>query len=143
MNRFLLTAAAAATFVAGGTLFAQNAIQATVPFEFYVGKALMPAGTYRIAPCSTGSPVVMVRHCSEGIAAMHLTLRTGTQPKDTGVLVFHKYGDKYYFLNEVQGLPASGNLTLPISETEKSVQAEQAMVRTYEEVIVPKPEKPQ
>lgn len=143
MNRFLLAAAVTASLFAGGTLFAQNMIEVTVPFDFYVGKAVMPSGTYRIAPCSVGSPIVVVRHCTEGIAAMHMTLPAGTVPKNTGALVFNKYGEKQYFLKEVQGLSGSGNLTLPTSKLEKSIRAENAQVRTYEEVTVPKPETPQ
>ena len=141
MNRFLLAAATAATFLAGGTLFAQRAVRATVPFDFYVGQKMMPAGTYDLAPCSTTTPnVLKVQHCAEGIAVLHLMHPSGTQPKETGVLVFHRYGEKY-FLNEVQGLRGA-NMMLPVGPLEKSVQTENAQVRTYEEVTIPKPEEP-
>ena len=142
MNKFFLAAAGIASVFAGGTLVAQNMIEVTVPFDFYVGKAAMPSGTYRIAPCSAGSTIVVVRHCTEGIAALHTTLPTGTEPKNTGVLVFNKYGEQY-FLNEVQGLPGSGNLTLPVSKLEKSLRAEKAQVRTVEKITVPEPAPPQ
>lgn len=144
MKRFILIAVAVVTFFTAGMLLAQNTLQATVPFDFYIGSKAMPAGTYRIAPCPRhgSGHILQVQHCSEGIAAMHLTFPSGTKPETTGKLIFHRYGDEYY-LSEVKGLPVSGNLMLPVSEREKSLQEEQATVRTYETVEIPKPLPPQ
>lgn len=142
MNRLLLAAATAATFLAGGTLLAQESVRATVPFDFYVGSKAMPAGTYDLTRCSTTTPhILKVQHCTEGIAVLHLMHPSGTQPTETGVLVFHRYGEKY-FLNEVQGLRGA-NMMLPVGPLEKSLQTENAQVRTFEEVTIPKPEQPQ
>jgi len=116
-----------------GSLFAQQSVQATIPFDFHVGNSeVMPSGTYRIAPCSTN--VVVVRNCNSGIAVLQVT-----QPgenKDQGKLLFHKYGDKY-FLSEVQGL-ASGGIVVPMTNNEKKVKAEKASVTTSETITVPK-----
>jgi len=135
MKTLRMTLAVAGLFLAG-PLFAQQGVQATVPFSFYVGNSqLMPSGTYRITPCSAHA--VVVRHCDEGVAVMHLTRPNDKESKEKGKLVFHKYGDKY-FLSEVQGPSLSTGLVLPVAKNEKKAQDEMATVRTFETITVPK-----
>ena len=118
--------------------FAQQGVQATVPFGFYVGDSqLMPSGTYRITPCNINNTAVVVRNCNEGVAAVHLTQPTDKQSKDQGKLVFHKYGDMY-FLSEVQGPGLTTNMALPVAKNEKKLQEDKATVTTFETVTVPK-----
>ena len=135
MKTLKMTLAVAGLCLAG-PLFAQQAVQATVPFSFYVGNSqMMPSGTYRITPCASNA--VVVRNCNEGVAAMHLTQPTDKQSKDQGKLVFHKYGDMY-FLSEVSGPSLSTGLVLPMGKNEKKVQEEKATVTTFETITVPK-----
>ena len=137
MKTLRMTLAVAGLFLAG-PLFAQQGVQAKVPFSFYVGNSeLMPSGTYRITPCSANA--VVVRHCDEGVAVMHLTRPSDKESKEKGKLVFHKYGDKY-FLSEVQSPSLSTGLVLPVAKNEKKVQDEMATVRTFETITVPKAE---
>ncbi len=136
MKTLRMTLAVAGLFLAG-PLFAQQGVQATVPFSFYVGNSqVMPSGTYRITPCNNNTAVV-VRNCNEGVAAFHLTQPTDTKSKDNGKLVFHKYGDMY-FLSEVQGPGITTNLILPVAKNEKKLQEEKATVTTFETITVPK-----
>lgn len=138
MKTLRMTLAVAGLFLAG-PLFAQQTVQATVPFSFYVGNSqLMPSGTYRITPCSVHA--VEVRNCNEGVAVLHLTLPGDKTKKDKGKLVFHKYGDKY-FLSEVKSPSLSTDLVLPVAKNEKKVQDEMATVRTFETITVPKEDK--
>ena len=137
MKSLRITLAVAGLFLAG-PLFAQQGVQATVPFGFYVGDSqLMPSGTYRITPCNINNTAVVVRNCNEGVAAFHLTQPTDAKNKDNGKLVFHKYGDMY-FLSEVQGPGLTTNLVLPVAKNEKKVQEDKATVTTFETVTVPK-----
>ena len=126
MKTLRMSLAMAGLFLAG-SLFAQQSVRATIPFDFHVGNSeVMPSGTYQIAPCSTN--VIVVRNCNSGVAVLHVT-QTG-ETKDQGKLVFRKYGDKY-FLSEVQGL-ASGGLVVPVTKNEKKIKTEMASVTTSE-----------
>lgn len=137
MKTLRMTLAVAGLFLAA-PLFAQQSVQATVPFSFFVGNSqLMPSGTYRITPCSANA--VVVRNCNEGVAVFHLTQPSDKDLKEKGKLVFHKYGDKY-FLSEVKGPALSTGLVLPVAKNEKKVQDEMATVRTFETITVPKVE---
>ena len=134
MKRLLVSAAAVVSFFAAGTLFAQR-IQATVPFDFYVGQAAMSAGTYDFERCSSNA--VVVRSCTTGNAVLHYASLGVSDPLATGKVVFHRYGETY-FLSAVQGLPSSGDMKLPASALERKIKA-QGQVRTYEKVTVPNP----
>lgn len=129
---------AVAGLLLAGSLFAQQSVQAKVPFGFYVGNSkLMPPGTYRISPCSANA--VEVRHCEQGVTVLHLSQRTDKDLKERGKLVFHKYGDTY-FLSEVQAPNLTSGLVLPVSKSEKKAKADMATVTTYETITLPKQE---
>lgn len=136
MKRIVLFIFALFAFIGAGSLYAQDLVQVTIPFDFHVGKTAMPAGTYNIGPCAQN--VMLVRHCTSGVAAMQIANPSGDQAQEHGSLIFNKYGEKY-FLNEVKGLPISGDLKLTVSAFEKKVQDEYATVRTYEKVTLPEP----
>ncbi len=138
MKTLKMTLAVAGLFLAG-PLFAQQGVQAKVPFSFYVGNSqLMPSGTYRITPCSESA--VVVRNCNDGVSVLHLTRSGGTETKEQGKLIFHKYGDKY-FLSEVQGPSFSTGMVLPVAKSEKKARDEMATVTTWETITIPKEEK--
>ena len=137
MKRILL-ALSAFGLLAAGSLCAQDAIRVTVPFGFYVGESqLMPAGTYHVSPCA--ADILKVRHCEQGVSVMQIVHPTGEPNTHQGKLIFYKYGD-HYFLREVRGLPVSSNVSLPMSEHERSAQADLATVTTFETITVPKPD---
>lgn len=129
-------AIAGLTLLASGALFAQRAVQATVPFDFYVGSSqLLPSGTYRVAPC--GALMIQVRNCTESTSAMNLVGLTGEQGNGDASLVFHRYGDTY-FLTAVNGPGKFRGMMLPKSKHEKEHESELATVRTTETITVPK-----
>ena len=135
MKALKFTLAVVGLFLAA-PLFAQQGVQAKVPFDFFVGNSkLMPSGTYRIDPCS--SHVATVRHCESGVTIFHLTRPNDKTIQEQGKLVFHKYGDKY-FLKEVQGPSMSTDLVIPESKNEKTARDEMATVTTYETITIPK-----
>ena len=140
MKLIVMTVLAVASLFAGGNLYAQNLLKATVPFEFHVGQAVMPSGTYEIRPWT--DHVLMVRHAAKGFAVVHLTFSSGIQQNEKGVLIFHKYtaSPARYFLSEVRGMPATGSLTLPACTLEKELLG---TVRTFETITIPQPAEPQ
>ena len=134
MKLLVLTALAVASLLACGNVSAQNALEATVPFDFYVGQAAMPSGHYRITPWAEN--MLMVWHVTKGLGAFYPTYHNGTNQNGNPKLVFHKYlaSPAKYFLSEVRGLPVTGSVGLRPSSLEKELQA---TVRTYETVTVP------
>ena len=118
------TASAFALFVASlfitAGVWAQS-VKATVPFDFTIDQATVPAGTYIIS--STSSDVLRIsdqKHIHLLTAAM---ANQGNNGKGN-VLVFHKYGDQY-FLSEIRSTDlASMNLRLPVWKSEKRARAQ-------------------
>jgi len=137
MKNLKLSLAIAGLFLAG-PLFAQEGVQAKVPFSFYVGNSqLLTSGTYRIAPCATH--VAVVRNCQSGVSVFHITNPGDQKDVGQGKLIFHKYGDKY-FLKEVRGPSLSTNLAIPETKNEKKARADMATVTTFETITVPNPD---
>ncbi len=113
---FALSTLGAAARVLGQT----PAVQATVPFEFTAGGKLLPADTYTIT--STQRGVIMIESADKHFRAETTTSQTDQQSDRGSLLVFDKYGQKY-FLHEVLAPNVSGlNVDVPKSKLEKQVQ---------------------
>jgi len=87
-----------AAFACSG-LQAQTAImKANIPFDFHLGKAVMPAGQYDI---SYSAHLLTLRQNAGGHdahAALALTTPVSrSQRPSTGLLEFTQYGDTYFF----------------------------------------------
>jgi hypothetical protein len=101
-------------------------VRADVPFEFYAGDQLLPAGTYVFEMVAMGrgaitGSTILVRTRDNSIA-FYLPARPG-RPREADLssrVVFHKYGDKY-FLAEVNQ-PELGT-ELPKNKIEKELLA--------------------
>jgi len=100
-------------------LSAQTIAKATVPFDFTVGQTQMPAGTYEISPLSHSAFVIR----GNKTAKSDLSLFNSEEPKrgdSTAKLVFHKYGNRYYFSQVFRGY--GGVMQLPTSKLEEEVR---------------------
>ncbi len=108
----LLTAAAA--LAQSGSV-----MHADIPFEFHVGKTVLPAGHYDIRPNYLQG--ILFLKCAECSQAGALVRTTGTEaatlPK-TGELVFHRYGEMY-FLSRVWSPGYHQGSELPPSKSER------------------------
>ncbi len=125
---------AIANFAMAGTSFAQSQqIRADVPFAFTVGNQLLPAGTYTIRTKSEG--LVAIKNHDKPITVLTLVDRDGAKAPNSGKLMFHRYGDRY-FLSEILCGWADMNVTVPRSNAEKSVRRQQAMVYPSSDVFI-------
>lgn len=119
-------AAAAALLVAAPAARAQDEVTATVPFDFVVGTARMPAGDYMISEESDGG-VIKIDGRRNHQASFALTMAgaidaTLSQPE----LVFEKTGATY-FLERIVVSP--GNVReLPLPSAMKARAAERVAV---------------
>ena len=74
-------------------------ITANIPFEFSVGDKTLPAGQYAVARINSDG--TQLRVSNREVNASRLTLSVqNSEPKEQSVLIFNRYGDRY-FLSEV------------------------------------------
>jgi hypothetical protein len=125
---------AIANFAMAGTSFAQsNVVRVNVPFDFTVGKQLLPAGSYTIK--AESSELIAIKNNDKPITVLTIGERDGARSPNGGKLMFHKYGDQY-FLSEILCDWADMDVKVAPSKTEKRVQLQQAMVHPSSEVFI-------
>ncbi len=98
-------------------------LRADIPFDFMVGSATLPAGTYTVTEATPG--VLLIRNEKLGSDAAFVqahSLET-TKPQDSGKLIFNRYGNRY-FLNQVWSDVSS--YSVPKSQIEISLSNELA-----------------
>jgi hypothetical protein len=122
-------------FTATGA-FAQGYAKANVPFDFKLGSAQLPAGTYEVKVEEQGT--ISIRNGDSTAAAMSNARRE--YPRNTTAkLVFHKVGSEY-FLAEIWRNSSTEGMIVPTSkqekELEKELQASNGNKGGYEEVVV-------
>src|ERR1700756_349046 len=123
---------ALATLVAGTAKAQSNTLKATVPFDFTVGTAHVPAGTYMIS--STGSSsTVRLQNDSGKVNIFGIGFADGKQTK-ASKLVFARYADNY-FLREIFCARGDMNVELPVSKSEKWAQQQQATLQQSKDQV--------
>jgi peptidyl-tRNA hydrolase len=70
-----------------------------IPFAFNVGRTSLPAGDYTVTVVNPASDrkVLQVRSTDGRVSALVQTSSATTHAADNAMLVFHRYGDKYFF----------------------------------------------
>jgi hypothetical protein len=79
--------------------YAQNRAEANIPFDFTVQGVTLPAGHYDLQRVSIGSDVIQIQNLDTGkeIMAFCPGAMSSYRGKDKGELVFHRYGEEYFF----------------------------------------------
>ncbi len=120
--------------VAAKAVAQEPAVRATVPFEFTVGGKLLPADTYTITSSESG--VILIRAADTHFWAETTASHTDQQSDRGSVLVFDKYGEKY-FLHEVLAPNVAGlNVNVPKSKLEKQVKIQEAKYGGEPQVVL-------
>ena len=104
MKSWKLLACLFATLLCGSAR-AQNVINATIPFNFELGRTTMPPGNYRIENVNH----LLRWHCVQCRtgAFILVTPTSGGAVRSNGLLHFNRYGDTYFFAGV--DLPYSGD----------------------------------
>ena len=70
-------------------------INVNIPFEFSVGKAILPAGEYTVS--YGAQSLLMIQSVDRSVSQVFITISTqaGTTRVESS-LVFHRYGDRYF-----------------------------------------------
>ena len=99
---------------------------ANVPFEFEVGKAKLPAGKYlvrEIVEASQGAVLQLINKDDKSARAL-MTISTTGKNEERARLVFHRYGNHYFFA-EAWSTESTG-WQAPKSRAERAIEREYA-----------------
>ncbi len=100
LNTFVLAMSAAAMLGTTG-LYAQSGVAADVPFNFTAESVRMPAGEYTLTALNRTSGVIQILNVATRESILVLAPSSVSTYKDngekTGKLIFHRYGDRYFF----------------------------------------------
>ena len=94
-----------------------------VPFDFYAGQRLMPAGRYSVRPISQDGAKMLLIRSEDGrtSAAVQTNTSADKAPSPGGSLTFRQYGDRY-FLARIFITSASAGREVPASKAEKKLR---------------------
>jgi len=93
-----------------------DTLVANIPFDFHVGKALLPSGAYDVKPLNPGTLLIQSKDGSSSAISLTIGVSSG-KIQDTGRLVFNRYRDEY-FLSKVWRPGSSTGRELPKSRSE-------------------------
>ena len=105
--------------------FAQtsNSLKADVPFDFMVGGKTIPAGKCIVRPIGLAGGTLQVANTSDNSSTFVVSNSSESlQIAEESVLVFHKYGDRYFLSSIRRGGSARG-YQIPESTVEKELRA--------------------
>lgn len=122
--------AALALFAAAGEARAQSPvnIRVNVPFDFYVGDRLLPAGEYTVRRAAAGAnnTLVVAGVGGERAARQTSAVESG-KSADATRLVFHRYADQHFLVSLWTEGEKQGREFLP-SKRERAIKSEGARV---------------
>ena len=90
---------AVVTITADAQVFSSKQMSASIPFAFTVGNKTLPAGEYtvRVVNPSSDRRVLQIRSKDGRVSAVIQTIGATSNSADDAKLVFHRYGDTYFF----------------------------------------------
>ena len=137
---YMILAALVLTTVAGlsavkAQVNANTGMVANIPFEFSVGSNILPAGEYTVRSINSNSAtkVLQIRSTTGSASALVMTDSVIGKIKDNAQLIFHRYGNEYFFAQA--WMPAdSVGMQAPQSKAEKAFELARGK-RTTEAVV--------
>ena len=96
-------------------------LKANIPFEFSVGKTMLPAGEYTVSYSAQGLLIIQSEDRRVSQAFMTLSTQANTA-RDKSSLVFNQYGDQYF----LSAIWTAGDY---IGQVLRKPQAERELVR--------------
>ena len=102
----------------------QSAIKADVPFDFTVDNQTIPAGACQVRSEGQAGTTLLIDNADAKASAFVTPLRTQTlNPSERTVLVFHKYGDRY-FLARIDRSGSDAGYQMRETGVEKELRAQ-------------------
>jgi len=128
-TRVAFVAATAILFLAGAAQAQSGALKATMPFSFYAGDQLLPAGEYQITAIGNGVVKLSNRDAHKSVVFFTTGVKRVTANPISPRLVFHRYDDDY-FLSEMWWVGQDGSKPMPSkreAELAKTTAPDQAV----------------
>ena len=101
VNLFIAIVVVCGAFAVSGKAQSSGSqtMRARIPFTFTVGERTLPAGVYRISVLNPSSDrkALQIRSETGRVSAIIQTTGVKGAPVDQAKLVFHRYGDSYFF----------------------------------------------
>ena len=112
-------------------------VVANIPFAFNVGNTSLPAGKYTITVLNPSSDrkVLQVRSTNGRSTAITQTTNVIGDASDDSKLVFHRYGDRYFFAQAQMAGETTG-LAAPKSRAERAQKNAAAIAGTKTVVVI-------
>ena len=112
-------------------------VVANIPFAFNVGNTSLPAGKYTITVLNPSSDrkVLQVRSSNGRSTAITQTTNVIGDASDDSKLVFHRYGDRYFFAQAQMAGETTG-LAAPKSRAERAQKNAAAIAGTKTVVVI-------
>lgn len=125
---YVILAAIVLTAIAGlssaeAQVSANPEMVANIPFEFSAGDKTLPAGEYTVRCINPNSAtkVLQIRSKTGSARVLVMTASVSGKIKNTGLLIFHRYGNEYFFAQAWQ--PASSvGMQAPRSKAVKALE---------------------
>jgi hypothetical protein len=111
---------------ASGVMARADVVRANIPFGFTVENKSLPAGTYEITR-SLGNVIRIQNTHDPHIVTQVATIPDSTESQNKSVLIFQRYGDRY-FLHDVFAF-GEMNVRLFVSKEEKQIRQQRAMLK--------------
>jgi hypothetical protein len=141
MNRHLkiliaiLVLAGAVTVQAQAQSSSAQKVVATIPFAFNVGETRLPAGkyTFTVTNPSSDRKLLQIRNADGRASVMTLTTGVLGNAADNAKLVFHRYGDRYFF---AQAKLAGESTSLAAMKSKAERTEQQTIAKARKSVVV-------
>ena len=110
-------------------------LRAEIPFTFSVGEKSLPAGVYtvRILNPTSDRKTLQIRNVNGRVSAMVQTIGVNGALSDDAKLVFHRYGQQYFF---AQAQMAGETTSLAATKTRAERATQRAMKRPDSNTVV-------
>lgn len=133
-TRFLMLTVTLLPMLAAAQMQSDTRLKAQVPFDFMIGSKIIPAGQVILQPAAANANALAMHNVQARVSLLANPTRVETRkPAATSVLVFHKYGHRY-FLAEIKVEGSKTMYTLPQSRAEAELLAQN--VNGTEEILL-------
>ncbi|HET9789588.1 MAG TPA: hypothetical protein VFP47_20810 [Pyrinomonadaceae bacterium] len=125
------------TFTTQAQSASAQKVVANIPFAFNVGNTNLPAGKYTITVLNPTSDrkILQVRSTNGKSTAMTQTTNVIGNASDDSKLVFHRYGDRYFFAQAHMAGETTGLAALK-SSAERAQKQTGALARNKSVVVI-------
>ena len=106
---------------------------ANIPFQFNTGKATLPAGEYKLTCFDPNGRVPAIRSTDGKGNALMQMVQFNHQSQDGVRLMFHRYGNRYFFVQAWSG--GNTGLELPTTHAERTFADGLAALKGKRETI--------